>query len=54
MVLINPGASYNFIHVGFVERKNLKAKGFEGFRVYNANRKLTLMDHSIKRFGVRL
>lgn len=29
MVLINPRASHNFIDARFVERKNLKAKGFK-------------------------
>lgn len=53
MVLIDPKASYNFIDEGFRE-KNLKTKGFEGFRVYNANGKLTLVDHIVKRFGLRL
>jgi len=52
-VLINLGASHNFIDACFVE-KNLKTKGFEGFRVSNANGKLMLVDHIVERFGVRL
>lgn len=54
LVLIDPGASYNFIDDGFVERKGLKTKDFEGFRVSNANGKLTLVDRIVERFGVRL
>lgn len=54
MVLIDPRASHNFIDDGFVERKGLKTKAFEGFQVPNANRKLTLVDHLAKRFSVRL
>jgi len=54
MVLINLGVSQNFIDEDFVEKKNLKTKGFEGFIVFNANGKLTLVDHIIERFGVRL
>jgi len=54
MVLINLGASHNFINVGFAEKKNLKTKGFEGFKVSNANGKLTLVDHIVEIFGVRL
>lgn len=54
MVLINPEASHNFIDTGFAERKDLKIKGFEGFWVSNANGKLTLVDHLVKKFGVRL
>lgn len=53
MVLIDPGASHNFIGEGFAE-KGLKTKGFEGFRVSNANGKLTLVDQIVERFGVRL
>ena len=54
MVLIDLGASHNFIDAGFVEKKNIKAKGFEGFKVSNANGELTLVDHIVERFGVRL
>lgn len=53
MLLIDPGASHNFIDASSAE-KNLKTKGFEGFKVSNANGKLTLVDHIIERFGVRL
>jgi len=53
MVLIDPGASHNFIDAGFVE-KNLKTKGFKGFKVSNVNGKLMLVDHIIERFVVRL
>jgi len=54
MVLIDPEASPNIIDEGFMEKKNLNTKGFEGFRVSNANGKLTLMDQIVERFGVRL
>lgn len=54
MVLIDLGASHDFIDPRFVEKKNLKTKGFERFRVFNVNEKLTLVDHIVKRFGVRL
>lgn len=54
IVLIDPGASHNFVDVGFVEKKNLKAKGFEGFKVSNAHGKLTLVDRIVERFDVRL
>lgn len=54
LVLIDLGASHNFINDGFVKRKGLKTKDFEGFRVSNANEKLTLVDRIVERFGVRL
>jgi len=54
MILIYLGAYHNFIDEGFMEKKNLKAKGFEGFKVSNANGKLTRMDHIVERFRVRL
>jgi len=31
MVMIDLGASHNFIDINFAERKDLKTKGFEGF-----------------------
>lgn len=31
MLLINPGASHNFVDDGFAKRKGLRTKGFEGF-----------------------
>lgn len=34
MVLINPRVYHSFIYEGFAERKGLKIKGFEGFRVF--------------------
>jgi len=54
MVLINPRASHYFIDEGFIEKKNLNTKHFEGFIVFNTNRKFTLVDHIVERFGVRL
>lgn len=54
MVLIDPGATHNFIDESFVSKKGLKTKSFEGFRVSNANGKLTLVDQIVKKFGVRL
>ena len=48
MVLIDPRASHNFIYKGFVEKKGLRTKGFEGFRVSNTNGKLTLVDHIVE------
>lgn len=54
MVLIDPGASHNFIDDGFVERKGLKTQALEGFKVSNANGKLTLVNHIVERFSVRL
>lgn len=54
MVLIDPGASHNFIDVGFVEKKGMRTEAFQGFRVSNANGELTLVDHIVERFGVRL
>lgn len=53
MHLIDLGASHKFIDAGFV-KKNLKTKQFEGFKVSNVNGKLTLVDHIVERFGVRL
>jgi len=37
-----------------MEKKNMNTKGFKGFGVFNANKKLTFVDHIIQRFGVRL
>jgi len=54
MVLIDFGASNNFINIIFMEQKNIKTKACEGFQVSNANGKLTLVDYIIERFGVRL
>jgi len=54
MILIDIGASHNFINAEFTKKKNLNTKGFEGFRVFNANGKLTLVDHIFERFGVIL
>lgn len=31
MVMIDPRVSYNFIDINFIERKELKMKGFKGF-----------------------
>lgn len=54
MVLIDLGASNNFIDVSSMEKKELRTKAFEGFRVSNANGKLTLVDHIMDHFGMRL
>lgn len=54
MVMIDPGALHNFIDIHFAESKDLKTKGFEGFRVSNANGKLTLVDWVVERLGVKL
>lgn len=54
MILINPGTSHKFINEGFMERKGLMTKGFKGLKVSNANRKLTLVDQIMERFGARL
>lgn len=54
MVMINPRASHNFIDINFAERKDLKTKGFEGFRVSNANGKLKLVDRIMEKLGVKL
>lgn len=54
MVLIDPGYSHNFIDASFAEKKNMKAKGFDGFRVSNTNGKLTLVNHIVETFGVIL
>lgn len=37
-----------------MEKKGLRTKGFNGFRVSNANGKLILVDHLVEQFGVRL
>lgn len=49
MVMIDPRASHNFIDINFAEKKDLKIKGFKGFRVSNANDKLTLVDRIVER-----
>lgn len=54
IVMIDPGASHNFIDINFIERKELKTKGFEGFRVSNANGKLTLVDQVVENLGMRM
>jgi len=54
MVLINFGASQNFIDEGFVEKKDINTKGFKGFKVSNANGKLTLVYQIVEVFGVRI
>lgn len=54
MVMIDSGASHNFIDINFVEWKKLKIKGFEGFQVSNTNRKLTLVDRIMEKLGVKL
>jgi len=54
MVLIDLGTSYNFVDASFVEKKRMRTKAFEGFRVSNANGELTLVDHIVEWFGVRL
>lgn len=54
IMLINPRTSHNFIDVGFMKRKRLKTKDFEGFKVLNSNEKSTLVDHIVEHFGVRL
>jgi len=51
MVLIDPGADHTFIDEGFVEKKCLKYKGFEGFRVSNSNWKLTLVNQIMEKLG---
>lgn len=48
LVLINPGASLNFIDDKFVEHKGLKTKDFERFQVSNTNGKLTLVDRMVE------
>ena len=54
MVMIDPGASHNFIDINYAERKELKMKGFEEFRVSNTNGKLTLLDRIMENLGVKL
>lgn len=54
MVLISPGSSHKFIDEGFMEKKNMKTKEFEGFRISNANGKLILVDHIVKKFRVTM
>lgn len=54
MVMIDPEASHNFIDMNFAKRKELKTKGFEGFRVSNANGKLTLVNQVVDNMGVRM
>lgn len=54
MVLIDPDATHNCIDKNFVSKKGIKTKSFEGFRVSNANGKLTLVDQVVEKFGVRL
>jgi len=52
--MIDLGESHNFIEIKFVERKDLKTKGFEGFQVSNANGKLILVDQIMERLGINL
>lgn len=54
LVLIDPGASHNFIDDGFVEHKGLRTKDFERFKVSNANGKLTLVNRIVEQFVVHL
>lgn len=54
MILINLGPYHNFIDVGFMEKKNLQAKGFKGFGVSKTNGKLMFMYHIVERFEVGL
>lgn len=54
MVMIDLGGSHNFIDINFMERKELKKKRFEGFRISNANGKLTLVNRIMENLGVRL
>lgn len=54
MMFIDLGASHNFIDDGVMEKKGLRTKDFEGFRVSNTNGKLTLVNHIVERLGVRL
>lgn len=54
MVMIDPRASHSFIDINFVEKKDLRIKGFEHFQVSNANDKLTLVDQIMERLGVKL
>lgn len=54
MVMIDMGASYNFININFIEKKDLKIKGFKDFRVSNVNGKLILVDQIMERLGVTL
>lgn len=51
MVLIDLGATHNFIDEVFVRKKGLKTKEFEGFRVTNANGKLMLVDKIVEKFA---
>lgn len=54
IVLIDLGSMHNFIDEEFVRKKGLKTKEFEGFRMTNANGKLTLVDQIVEKFSVRL
>lgn len=54
MLLIEPKAYHNFIDEGFVEKKALCTKGFEGFKFFNINGKFTLVDHIMERFKITL
>ena len=54
MILIDPREYYNFIDEGFIEKNNMNTKGFKGFKISNANGKLTLVDHIVEKFEVRL
>lgn len=54
MVLINLGVSHNFINIRFVDSKGLKVKAFKGFKFFNTNGKLTLVNHIVDIFGVYL
>jgi len=53
MVLINLGATYNFINEEFVKKNFLKIE-FEDFHVTNANGKLNLVEQIVKKFGVSI
>lgn len=53
-MLIDDGATHNFIDEGYVAKKNLSVVDFEGFRVVNANGQLSLCDKMVKQLGIRV
>ena len=54
LVLIDNGATHNFIDEGFVKEKGFKTKEFQGFEVVIGNEKPTLIHKMVEKIKVNL